>query len=177
MISVDGLARYDLSDRQSFEDSAMSVTEQRLFAAAHELGSVLKTRRLRLVLAESCTAGVVSMAISDVPGISEWFCGSAVTYRDETKAAWLDVSRPHLADPKIGAVSPHVAEQMCQGALLWDGIVFIGVAIRGESGVTVQRRALQDSDPPTRSLRFTRQREAAELVIRAILHRIEQQRA
>jgi PncC family amidohydrolase len=169
----------------------MSMTEQRLFDLAHQLGRELKARKLKIVLAESCTAGVLSMALSDLPGISENFCGSAVTYRNETKAGWLSVSRDYLANPRIGPVSPHVAEQMCLGALEHtpeadlaasvtghlgpdappeqDGVIYIAIAFQGEASATVQRRTLADAEPPTHSLRFSRQREAALLVVQAAL--------
>lgn len=169
----------------------MSATEQRLFELAHQLGRELLSRRLRIVLAESCTAGVVAMAISDLPGISESFCGSAVTYRNETKSQWLGVSQQQLENPKIGPVSPQVAEQMCLGALQrtpeadlavaitghlgphappdLDGVVYIAVARRGAQTATIQRRTLSDGEPPTRSLRFSRQREAGVLALQAVL--------
>lgn len=134
------------------------------------------------------------MALADVPGISEHFCGSAVTYRNETKAQWLGVARDHLANPKIGPVSPHVAEQMCLGALErtseadlaaaitghlgpnapveMDGIVFIATAFRNDRVASIQRRTLADIEPPTHSLRYSRQREAGTFVLQAILSAI-----
>ncbi|WP_437228691.1 CinA family protein [Planctomicrobium sp. SH661] len=169
----------------------MSDLEKQLFALAHQLGTELKSRRVRLILAESCTGGVVSMALTDVPGISDVYCGSAVTYRNETKAEWLGVSRRDLADSRIGAVSAQVAEQMCLGALQrtpeaelaasitghlgpnapaeLDGVVYIGVAFRSRPA-WVQRRTLTVSEASAEhSLRHLRQREAGTLVLQAVL--------
>jgi len=50
----------------------------------------------RIVLAESCTAGLVSALLGQVPGISRFLCGSMVTYRESTKQQWLSVSKEKL---------------------------------------------------------------------------------
>ena len=51
---------------------------------AIRLADCLRLRSRRVVLAESCTAGLVSAALAQVPGVSEFHCGSAVVYRLET---------------------------------------------------------------------------------------------
>lgn len=68
-----------------------------------------------MVFAESCTAGLVSAALAQIPGISEHHCGSAVVYRLDTKTRWLDVPAEWLLDP--GPVSEIVAPQMATGVL------------------------------------------------------------
>ena len=50
----------------------------------------------RIVLAESCTAGLVSALLGQVPGISRFLCGSMVTYRESAKRQWLSVSAETL---------------------------------------------------------------------------------
>lgn len=65
---------------------------------------------LRIVLAESCTCGLAAAALGRVPGISQFFCGSSVTYRAPTKTAWLDV--PAAMWQQYTAESPVVAETM-----------------------------------------------------------------
>jgi PncC family amidohydrolase len=169
----------------------MSPTEQRLHDLARQLGRELKARNLKLVLAESCTGGMVSTALVDVPGISDVFCGSAVAYRDETKANWLGISHDLLQNSRIGAVSPHVAEAMCLGVLertpesdlaaavtghlgpnappQHDGMVSIGVAQRNGGPPVVQRRTLSDSQADAETMRHDRQREAACLVLEAVV--------
>ena len=64
--------------------------------------------------AESCTGGFVGSLITDVPGSSEYFRGSAVTYCDEIKHHVLHVSEKTLQT--VGAVSAETAEQMAQGS-------------------------------------------------------------
>ena len=84
---------------------------------ARRVAEELARRRLRLVLAESCTAGLISAMLARSPGISEWLCGSAVAYRNATKIAWLGVPAKVIEDPDSGAVSPQCAEAMARGAL------------------------------------------------------------
>jgi len=83
--------------------------------AAKEVVELLDQHQQRLVLAESCTAGLVAAEISMVVGVSEFFCGSAVTYRDATKRSWLDVDGKCIAEQT--AVCRDVAEQMVRGVL------------------------------------------------------------
>lgn len=69
-----------------------------------------KERRVTLAAAESCTGGMVAAAITDVPGASEVFLGSAVTYSNQAKTELLGVD-PHVLATH-GAVSEPVAAQM-----------------------------------------------------------------
>jgi nicotinamide-nucleotide amidase len=78
-----------------------------------QVAELLRGRRLGL--AESCTGGLLAARLTDLPGASEYFAGSAVTYSNEAKAALLGVD-PALVD-EHGAVSPPVARAMAEGAL------------------------------------------------------------
>ncbi len=51
----------------------------------------------RVVFAESCTCGLAAALLGQIPGISNWLCGSAVTYRESVKQDWLGVSEETLA--------------------------------------------------------------------------------
>ncbi|HEX6987400.1 MAG TPA: CinA family protein, partial [Planctomycetaceae bacterium] len=86
-----------------------------LFDQAERVADRLRLSGHQLVLAESCTAGLVAAALGGVPGISRHLCGSAVVYQERTKAAWLDVPESLLAER--GAVSAEVAAAMAAGAL------------------------------------------------------------
>lgn len=86
----------------------------------------------RVVFAESCTAGLVSAALGSIPGISEYLCGSAVTYRDRTKQDWLGVSKELLVDP--GPVSKEVVTAMARGALDLAVEADLALAITGHLG-------------------------------------------
>lgn len=50
-----------------------------------------------LVLAESCTGGLIAASLTGVPGASKWFCGSSVVYQEATKVAWLKLSGDLIA--------------------------------------------------------------------------------
>ena len=84
-------------------------------SAAQALYDTIRKHNLRIVFAESCTGGLIAATLAQLPGISLYLCGSAVTYQNETKQAWLGVSYDDLND--VGAVSEVVAQQMAHGVL------------------------------------------------------------
>lgn len=73
----------------------------------------LRARKARLVVAESCTGGLLSGRITAVPGASSVFIGGVVAYDNVVKSGTLDVS-PELLD-RHGAVSEQVVSAMAQG--------------------------------------------------------------
>jgi nicotinamide-nucleotide amidase len=58
---------------------------------AQQVGAALKARGLKLVAAESCTGGWVSMALTAVAGSSDWFERGYVTYSNAAKRDDLGV--------------------------------------------------------------------------------------
>ncbi|MCA9159342.1 MAG: CinA family protein, partial [Planctomycetales bacterium] len=72
---------------------------------AISLRDLLASEQCRLVLVESCTAGRVAATLGELPGISQWLCGSLVVYRNASKSAWLGVPDSLLDDPQQGPVS------------------------------------------------------------------------
>lgn len=82
---------------------------------AIQVGSALKSQGLMLATAESCTAGGVAQAITEVAGSSGWFECGFVTYSNTSKVDMLDVSDGLIL--RYGAVSDEVAEAMAEGAL------------------------------------------------------------
>src|SRR5688572_9405901 len=70
-------------------------------------------RGLKLVLAESCTGGLVGSRITDVPGSSEYFLGGVVAYAYEAKVDLLGVSWDTLNTK--GAVSRETVLEMARG--------------------------------------------------------------
>jgi len=74
----------------------------------------LRKHGLTLALAESCTGGLVGSLITDVPGSSDYFLGSAVTYAYSAKETILGVRHETLV--AHGAVSAETAAEMAQGA-------------------------------------------------------------
>ena len=78
-----------------------------------ELFELLKTNNLRLAVAESCTGGLVSAAITDIPGISQVYAGSVTSYENAVKEHLLKVPAEVLAT--VGAVSEECAKFMAKG--------------------------------------------------------------
>ena len=81
----------------------------------HHIGRLLRERGLKLSLAESCTGGLLGDRITNLPGSSEYFWGSLVTYAYEAKVAVLNVSWDTLNSK--GAVSRETVLEMARGAL------------------------------------------------------------
>ncbi len=73
----------------------------------------LRARKARLVVAESCTGGLLGARITAVPGASTVFIGGVVAYDDVVKSGTLDVP-PELLD-RYGAVSEEVVSAMAEG--------------------------------------------------------------
>jgi len=78
-----------------------------------QIGKLLQERGLKLVLAESCTGGLVGSRITDVPGSSEYFPGGVVAYAYEAKVDLLGVSWDTLNTR--GAVSRETVLEMARG--------------------------------------------------------------
>jgi nicotinamide-nucleotide amidase len=85
----------------------------------------------RIAAAESCTGGLLTKRLTDVPGSSRYVERGLVTYSNEAKHELLGVSASDLETH--GAVSGPVAEQMAQGARKTSK-VDVGVGITGIAG-------------------------------------------
>jgi PncC family amidohydrolase len=92
---------------------------------------LLREKGLTLALAESCTAGLVADSIASIPGASNVFWGSFVTYRVEAKAAMLGIDRTMIE--RYGVVSGETARMMAEGALEKSG-ADISVSVTGLAG-------------------------------------------
>ena len=79
-----------------------------------QIGELLIQKGLKLILAESCTGGLISHRITNVAGSSEYFLGSLVSYSYETKEEWLGVR--HSTISIYGAVSRETVLEMARGA-------------------------------------------------------------
>jgi nicotinamide-nucleotide amidase len=90
-----------------------------------------KRRRLTFVTAESCTAGALSMLLSDTPGAGDTFFGGFVSYSKDYKEKIIGVSAELLA--RETAVSDPVARAMAHGALKRSGCD-LALAITGVAG-------------------------------------------
>ncbi len=75
----------------------------------------LRERGEHLLVAESCTGGLLAQRLSAIPGASKCFWGGVVTYDNTAKTQLLKVQDATLQ--REGAVSEAVAGEMVQGAL------------------------------------------------------------
>ena len=173
----------------------MSSTDSEMDARCGLLAALLTEADRRLVLAESCTAGLVAASLGRVPGISRHLCGSLVSYRESAKTNWLGVPPSVLQQHTVA--SEAVARLMATGALVatpeadlaasvtghlgpnappeLDGLIYIGVVERhadtGEALPVKLRRCRLISRE-----RLLRQREAALCVLALLLETLEERR-
>lgn len=103
------------------------------------IGRLLRQCGLRLAVAESCTGGLVSHRITNVPGSSDYFMGGITAYANEAKVRLLGVSRETLET--YGAVSREIALEMAQGVrLALQADIGLGITgIAGPGGGTPQK--------------------------------------
>jgi nicotinamide-nucleotide amidase len=107
------------------------VGDPELYALAARAGAQLLAAGRRVATAESCTAGWIAKALTDVPGSSQWFECGYVTYSDAAKMHDLKVAERTIAD--FGAVSEQTAREMADGALRVPG-VSVALAVTGIAG-------------------------------------------
>lgn len=132
-----------------------------LFRALEKSGDVL-------VLAESCTAGLIAATLARVPGMSRRLAGSFVVYQIDSKVAWLGVSVDTIQRHDV--VSREVAESMAIQALnrtphatvamsitghlgpdapaVLDGVAWLAIARRGIMTVSTKLHLKPDSASP-----------------------------
>lgn len=131
------------------------------------VGEILRRRGLTLATAESCTGGLLSAMLTEMPGSSEYFLGGSVVYANRAKTAVLGVSPETLR--AHGAVSHETAQAMAEGAReIVDadlavsitgiagpgggsdekpvGTVYFGLAARGRKTVSFHRRFRGDRE-------------------------------
>ncbi len=75
-------------------------------------GKLMADRKLTIATAESCTGGLLSSKITDIPGSSAYMKGGIVAYENDIKVKELNVSEEDLN--RDGAVSKNVALQMAK---------------------------------------------------------------
>lgn len=99
----------------------------RAFQESYELtGRVITT-------AESCTGGLISAAITEISGSSQWFDRGFVTYSNDAKIKMLGVQAETIE--KFGAVSLETAREMALGAIK-NSNADVSVSVTGIAGPT-----------------------------------------
>ena len=126
-----------------------------LLDAARKVVEANRARGKRVVVAESCTGGLVCAALTEIPGSSDVLEAGFITYSNEAKIALLGVSEDVVET--FGAVSIAVAWSMAQGALKRTGadtaVAVTGIAGPGGGsekkpvGTVIFARARRGADP------------------------------
>ncbi len=113
----------DRSYEQKIEQVVSSIKE-RLSDYIYEIGQrsmpevvsdLLRAENSTVSFAESCTAGLLTSMIGDIPGASDVLKGSVICYSNQSKTEILGVSTQTLVD--YGAVSKNTAEEMALGCI------------------------------------------------------------
>jgi nicotinamide-nucleotide amidase len=107
------------------------VSDAELYELAARVGQKLRAAERHLVSAESCTAGWIAKALTDVAGSSQWFECGYVTYSNAAKSRDLGVAAATLE--RFGAVSEQTVREMAEGALRVSGAT-VALAVSGVAG-------------------------------------------
>jgi len=114
--------------RAAFGDHAYASDERGM---EHVVGELLRARGYTVAAAESCTGGLLTSRLTDVPGSSAYVERSVVAYGNAAKTALLGVPSALIAEH--GAVSEPVALAMATGVRERSG-TSIGIGITGIAG-------------------------------------------
>jgi nicotinamide-nucleotide amidase len=95
------------------------------------IADLLKSRKLTIATAESCSGGLLASRLTDVPGSSEYMQQGVVCYSNASKTQWLGV--PATLIEEYGAVSEPVAKAMASG-IRQRASTDVGVGITGIAG-------------------------------------------
>lgn len=104
---------------------------EQVLETAADILKTAREKKLRLVIAESCTGGLLTGCLTEVPGSSDVLDRGFIVYSNDSKMQHLDVSRKTLAD--YGEVSGETALEMAEGALMASH-ADMSVAITGIAG-------------------------------------------
>ena len=97
------------------------------------IGHLLRKQGWTLSVAESCTGGLVSDRVTDIPGSSKYFQGGIVSYSNRGKSDHLFISLNYIE--RHGAVSSQVAGRMAEGVRKTFHTTF-GLSTTGLAGPT-----------------------------------------
>lgn len=104
------------------------------------VGNLLKSKKLKISIAESCTGGMLGEVITRIPGSSEYFQGGVISYNAKVKEDLLKV--PSEIIKEYGEVSEQVARSMAEGVRKCChadiGISITGIA--GPGGATEKKK-------------------------------------
>ena len=164
-------------------------------SSARRLADLLKATDRKVVFAESCTGGLVSGALTAIPGISEHHCGAMVVYRNRTKVAYLTIDRRRIE--KYGPVSKEIATEMASHVLertpqadiaasvtghlgpdappKLDGLVFVGIATKSAKRHAAPTVDVHELHCRPKDTRLARQRWVVEQVLGLVAGKLHDQ--
>jgi nicotinamide-nucleotide amidase len=132
-------SRNELGMKEGLTEARQWIYERlgsRVFSEAGDpmekvVGALLRRLNRTVAVAESCTGGLIADLLTNVPGSSDYFLFSAVTYSNQTKMKILDVSASTLHE--VGAVDVATAKEMAQGVRQVGGATY-GLSTSGIAG-------------------------------------------
>lgn len=95
------------------------------------VGEILRQKRLTIATAESCTGGLISDLLTNVPGSSDYYLGGVVAYSNRTKINLLGVEERVI--DRYGAVGSQTVKEMAKGICSVMG-TDCGIAVSGIAG-------------------------------------------
>ena len=107
--------------------------------SAKKLAKLLSKKRVTVAVAESCTGGLLSNKLTNIPGSSKYFLLGIIAYSNNTKVSLLKI--PEKIIKTQGAVSSAVAKLMAENIRnLAKSDIGIGITgIAGPTGATAQK--------------------------------------
>jgi nicotinamide-nucleotide amidase len=107
------------------------MIDEEMLAEATKILDLCRRVKLKLVLAESCTGGLIAATLTEIAGSSDVLDRGYVTYSNRAKETELGV--PKATIEEFGAVSEETARAMAEGALEASG-ADLSVAVTGIAG-------------------------------------------
>ena len=102
------------------------------YEVLNKIKDILTKNNLSLSSAESCTGGLISSYLTDISGSSNYIFQNFVTYSNDAKIKYLNVSPETLQ--KYGAVSEQTAYEMSEGLLKLADCSIATTGILGPTG-------------------------------------------
>jgi nicotinamide-nucleotide amidase len=121
----------DVASSQVIERLGMDVYSRDGRSMEHVVGDLLVERNWRIGVAESCTGGLITSRLTDVPGSSRYVERGVVAYTNESKVALLGVALALIEEH--GAVSEPVAIAMAEGIRM-RAATNVGIGVTGIAG-------------------------------------------
>ncbi len=103
------------------------------------LNEVLRKKKIKISVAESCSGGLISYNLTKLPGSSKYFIMGVICYSNESKIKFLKVKKETLL--KYGAASVETCKQMCNNLLkISKSSIAISITgIAGPDGGSIQK--------------------------------------